>query len=92
MKLILTDDVMDVSPGVLLFTKERLTEILEFINNGNELDRADELRNEAVDAGQKSPDCLSTQHSWKKEYYGYKCERCQIFIPFGSEPWAPIDE
>ena len=54
--------------------------------------RADELRNEAVDAGQKSPNCLPTQHSWKEEYYGYKCERCQTFIPYGSEPWLPIVE
>ena len=30
MKIIMTDDVSDVSPGVLLFTKERRAEILEF--------------------------------------------------------------
>lgn len=54
--------------------------------------RVDEQRNEAVDAGQKSPYCLSSQHNWKEEYYGYKCESCQLFIPFGCEPWLPVVE
>jgi hypothetical protein len=56
------------------------------------LDRVDELRNEAVDAGQKSPMCNPNQHVWKEEYYGYKCEGCQMFIPYGSEPWLPVVE
>lgn len=34
MKIIMTDDVMDVSPGVMLFTKDRLAEILEFARSG----------------------------------------------------------
>lgn len=51
-----------------------------------------EQRNEAVEAGQKSPSCPPTQHKWKEEYYGYKCEVCEMFVPYGSEPWLPIDE
>ena len=54
--------------------------------------RVDEQRNEVDETGQKSPSCLPTQHSWKEEYYGYKCEACQMFIPYGSEPWLPVDE
>lgn len=54
--------------------------------------RVVEQRDEAVDAGQKSLSCSPTQHSWKEEYYGYKCQRCQMFIPYGSEPWMPLDE
>lgn len=54
--------------------------------------RVAEHRNEAEAEEQKSPSCLSTQHDWKEEYYGYKCERCQMFIPYGSEPWLPVDE
>ena len=55
-------------------------------------DRVAEQRNEAVEAGQKSPCLTPTQHSWKEEYYGYKCERCEMFVPYGSEPWLPVDE
>ena len=51
-----------------------------------------QLRIGADDAGQKSPMCNPKQHDWKEVYYGYKCERCQMFVPFGGVPWAPIDE
>ena len=54
--------------------------------------RSAEQRNEAVEAGQKSPCLTPTQHSWKDEYYGYKCERCEMFVPYGSEWWLPVDE
>ena len=37
MKIIMTDDVMEVSPGVMLFTKERLAEILEFARSDDNL-------------------------------------------------------
>lgn len=58
----------------------------------NRLKRSAEQRNEAVEAGQKSPSCSPTQHKWKEEYYGYKCEVCKTFVPYGSEPWLPVDE
>ena len=31
--------------------------------------------------------CEMTHHEWKEEYYGYKCETCGEFIPYGCEPW-----
>ena len=37
MKIIMTDDVMEVSPGVMLFTKERLAEIIEFARSDDDL-------------------------------------------------------
>lgn len=45
-----------------------------------------------AEKGQKSPECYPTHHSWKDSYYGYECERCGMFIPYGCEPWLPIDE
>jgi hypothetical protein len=36
--------------------------------------------------------CEATHHEWKEEYYGYKCETCGEFIPYGCEPWAPPEE
>lgn len=54
--------------------------------------RSAELRNEAETGEQKSPTCNPNQHVWKEEYYGYKCERCQTFIPYGSEPWVITDD
>jgi hypothetical protein len=36
--------------------------------------------------------CEATHHEWKEEYYGYKCENCGEFIPYGSEPWEPDEE
>jgi len=61
-------------------------------NDMDLLDRDAQLRNEADDAGQKSLVCIPTKHVWKEEYYGYKCDVCQMFISYGSEPWLPIDE
>lgn len=40
MKIILTDDLMEVSPGVMLYTKERLAEILAYIQAGEEEESA----------------------------------------------------
>jgi len=51
-----------------------------------------QLRIGADDAGQKSPTCNPNQHIWRTEYYGYKCEVCQRFVPYGSEPWLPVVE
>lgn len=36
--------------------------------------------------------CEATHHEWKEEYYGYKCETCGEFIPYGCEPWMPLDD
>ena len=33
--------------------------------------------------------CDPWNHSWKEEYYGYKCIHCGMFVPFGCEPWRP---
>lgn len=36
-----------------------------------------------------SRDC---EHVWDQVYYGYECRECALFIPFGLEPWLPLDE
>lgn len=36
--------------------------------------------------------CERTGHRWQEEYYGYKCENCGDFIPYGCEPWMPLDD
>lgn len=36
--------------------------------------------------------CGVFDHEWGDHYYGYECTKCGMFIPFGSEPWMPIDE
>ena len=33
---------------------------------------------------------LWSDHDLKEEYYGYRCSKCDLFVPYGSEPW--IDE
>ena len=30
---------------------------------------------------------LWSDHDLKEEYYGYRCSKCDLFIPYGSEPW-----
>lgn len=35
--------------------------------------------------------CEATSHVWREEYYGYHCENCGEFVPFGCEPWIPAD-
>jgi hypothetical protein len=40
MKIIMTDEVMDVAPGVMMFTTERLAEIVEFARSGASLPRS----------------------------------------------------
>ena len=36
--------------------------------------------------------CLTNEvlHLWREEYYGWRCQACHTFIPFGSEPWGPV--
>lgn len=36
--------------------------------------------------------CNMTHHEWTETYYGYRCDNCGRFFPFGCEPWAPIDD
>lgn len=36
--------------------------------------------------------CNLWQHQWKEGYYGYTCENCGMFIPYGCEPWMPLDD
>lgn len=36
--------------------------------------------------------CDMTHHEWTEGYYGYRCDNCGLFIPFGCEPWAPNDD
>ena len=26
---------------------------------------------------------------FEEEYYGYRCPKCRMFIPYGCEPWEP---
>jgi len=35
--------------------------------------------------------CNAINHRWEENYYGYSCENCGLFIPYGSEPWMPFD-
>jgi hypothetical protein len=37
--------------------------------------------------GNGNPICDAIDHRWLEEYYGYKCENCGAFVPYGSEPW-----
>ncbi len=32
--------------------------------------------------------CDAIDHRWLEEYYGYKCENCGSFVPYGCEPWV----
>lgn len=36
--------------------------------------------------------CNIIGHRWVESYYGWLCQTCLEFIPFGCEPWAPDDE
>lgn len=38
------------------------------------------------------PDATGHEHKWVESYYGWECVECQLFIPFGCEPWMPIDD
>ena len=39
------------------------------------------------------PDCETNpfKHDWEEDYYGYVCQKCGQFIPYGCEPWAPLE-
>jgi hypothetical protein len=28
-----------------------------------------------------------SDHDLEEQYYGYRCKKCDLFIPYGSEPW-----
>ena len=30
---------------------------------------------------------LWADHDLEEQYYGYRCKKCDLFIPYGSEPW-----
>lgn len=47
-----------------------------------------------IDDMQKDTDntCDMLKHEWTDHYYGYKCAICGMFVAFGCEPWAPIDD
>lgn len=36
--------------------------------------------------------CAMSHHSWNETYYGYECQNCGMFIPFGCEPWADYSD
>lgn len=36
--------------------------------------------------------CELSYHDWVEEYYGYRCVNCGEFIPYGCEPWAPLED
>lgn len=42
---------------------------------------------------QPQPECATdmSKCEWQEVYYGYKCVKCGTFVPFGSEPWMPLD-
>lgn len=32
------------------------------------------------------------KHNWKEEYYGTRCDICNLFYPFGCAPWDDDEE
>jgi hypothetical protein len=28
-----------------------------------------------------------SDHDLEERYYGYQCNKCELFIPYGQEPW-----
>lgn len=36
--------------------------------------------------------CNMLSHFFQENYYGYRCETCGLFIPFGSEPWIDFED
>ena len=44
------------------------------------------------DVPQPCQEFTENSHDWQEEYYGWKCSKCGDFIPFGCEPWMPVDE
>ena len=36
--------------------------------------------------------CDPFHHKWVETYYGWECEICGMFVPFGCEPWMPLDD
>lgn len=36
--------------------------------------------------------CELTHHDWVEDYYGYRCSQCNMFIPYGCEPWIDFDD
>jgi hypothetical protein len=49
------------------------------------------MRSFHSDREQAQEFCNATNHKWLEEYYGYVCENCGLFIPYGSAPWMPFD-
>lgn len=45
-----------------------------------------------TDVQQPQHDCDTFDHEWTDHYYGYECAKCGMFIPFGCEPWMPLDD
>jgi hypothetical protein len=31
-----------------------------------------------------------SDHNFKDEYYGHRCEHCDLFYPYGGAPWDPF--
>jgi hypothetical protein len=31
-------------------------------------------------------------HDFAKEYYGYRCKKCDLFFAFGCEPWSEMED
>lgn len=36
--------------------------------------------------------CNAFEHHWREVYYGYECEICGEFIPYGCEPWLDDED
>lgn len=51
-----------------------------------------ELYVDAMEAKAKIELAEECEHDWKQEYYGTRCQKCDTFYAFGSEPWAPTDD
>lgn len=39
------------------------------------------------DGKDKEELCSTFNHKWKEEYYGVRCEKCDLFYPDGCAPW-----
>jgi hypothetical protein len=37
-------------------------------------------------------DDLGIKHDFDEDYYGYKCQNCGIFYPYGCAPWEDDED
>ncbi|MCP9495910.1 MAG: hypothetical protein MSG64_15785 [Pyrinomonadaceae bacterium MAG19_C2-C3] len=43
-------------------------------------------------AARSDEPCPDFNHEWKDEYYGTRCQKCDLFFPDGCAPWDEPQE